>query len=422
MSEQARDSIKDIKGRNPIEEVVGRFGVVLRPAGHYLKAVCPFHRGQGPGGRERTPSFFVSVTRQTWECFGGCGTGGDVFDFIGYREYGQAWNKRDKTQFKHVLEILEGPLPAPVQPIPPEWREKGFWKPVELTLETQLLLHTAARVYHTTLLEMGDAVDPRTGQDTPMRYLRQRGISLAMIRHEGIGYATGRLLGPALVAGGLSRAAAAEVNLLDPLRHSREFLAGRIVFIDRDRLGRVLHMIGRTFAPWMHADAPKYLSLKELEKPLHGYARLDTRESRDVVVFVESPPDRLTAIEWGFDALANTGTGLKYDHAADLARLPRPIAIVPHNDGGTGLQAAERWRSQVGRDDIRIVELPDAVKDLNELAGVPDGREQFVTLMRLAGFGPKVRVSPEQRREAERARAGLNNRFLLNATAMDEAN
>jgi hypothetical protein len=137
------------------------------------------------------------------------------------------------------------------------------------------------------------------------------------------------------------------------------------------------------------------------------------------VLLVESPPDRLTALAWGFDALANTGTGLKYDHAADLARLARPLAIVPHNDGGTGMVAAERWCSQIGRDDIKLISLPDGIKDLNELAAVPDGQARFLALMQAHGFAPKARVSPEEMRERANARKSVNNRFILNGNAMD---
>jgi DNA primase len=182
---------------------------------------------------------------------------------------------------------------------------------------------------------------------------------------------TGDLLGPALAVCGLSRASAAAVNLFAKRadRRDREFMAGRIIFVERDRGGRILHLIGRAFAPWLSPDAPKYLSLKEMVKPLYGYARLDKRESDQPVVLVESPPDALTAWQWGFDALANLGARMKDDHAVLLGRLKRPLVIVPHNDGGVGLEAAERWVEKIGHG--QIVRLPDDIKDVNEPGTTP---------------------------------------------------
>ena len=72
------DVIQEIRSRSDIVEVIGSVVQLKRSGAGTFKGLCPFHN-------EKTPSFHVNATRQSYHCFG-CGKGGDVFRFFMERE------------------------------------------------------------------------------------------------------------------------------------------------------------------------------------------------------------------------------------------------------------------------------------------------------------------------------------------------
>ncbi len=66
-------SIEKLKDTADIVEVIGNY-IQLKKAGSSYEACCPFHG-------EKTPSFKVSPSRNTYHCFG-CGVSGDSINFV----------------------------------------------------------------------------------------------------------------------------------------------------------------------------------------------------------------------------------------------------------------------------------------------------------------------------------------------------
>src|SRR5262252_3280689 len=69
----AQESVAQVAAATDIVTVIGSY-FPLKRAGTEFRALCPFHQ-------EKSPSFYVSPSKQTYYCFG-CGRGGAVFQFL----------------------------------------------------------------------------------------------------------------------------------------------------------------------------------------------------------------------------------------------------------------------------------------------------------------------------------------------------
>lgn len=68
------NSLRDLKNRVNIHDVVGRVVTLRKAGGGRFKGLCPFHS-------EKTPSFNVSTDKGYYKCFG-CGKAGDIINFV----------------------------------------------------------------------------------------------------------------------------------------------------------------------------------------------------------------------------------------------------------------------------------------------------------------------------------------------------
>ena len=148
--------IKEIKESNPIADVVSEF-VTLTVKGKNHTGLCPFHN-------EKTPSFTVYPDSNSFYCFG-CGTGGDVIDFV---------MKINHVDYAEAVSFLANRANVP---LPQNENDKALKQKERLYEINQ----AAAKYYHAHLMS-------KQGENA-LDYLKGRNLTLDTIKTYGLGAA-----------------------------------------------------------------------------------------------------------------------------------------------------------------------------------------------------------------------------------------
>jgi len=320
--------IDEVKSRLDIVDVVSDY-VELRKSGRNYSAFCPFHADT------RSPSFVVFPETQGWHCFGACGEGGDVFNFI---------MKRENLPFGEALRLLARRAGVELEPPTPEQTRDAAERE-----RLQGIMAAAAAYYHHQLLRSPAGEEART-------YLQQRELTAETAKRFELGYAPdqwealrGYLLGHRhdladIVAAGLVVEREGGTGHYDRFRH-RLMIPIRLPTTGRDQRGHVAAFGGRVLRD---EDVPKYLnspqtSLFDKSAILFGLdmAR-ETIRRWDQAVIVEGYMDVLQAHQHGFtNVVASMGTALTEDQLRSLTRLTSNLVLALDADVA-GAQATLR--------------------------------------------------------------------------------
>jgi len=323
--------VHDLLARVDIVEVVGR-SVELKRAGASHKGLCPFHG-------EKSPSFTVSASRQTYHCFG-CGVHGNAIGFL-MEHHGMGFIDavRDLAQ--------QAGMSVPEETSSPEEREHAAaQKQKQATLAD--VLARAAENYRRQLKTSERAI----------AYLKGRGLSGEIAARFGLGYAPEGWRGlasvfpsyddPLLEESGLVIAHAAdagEPGAEDAVAQKRyDRFRDRIMFPIRSVQGAVIGFGGRV----LDRGEPKYLNSPETPvfskgRELYGLfeARTAIRQ-RGYVLVVEGYMDVVALAQSGFDnAVATLGTACTAEHVQKLARFSEAVVFSFDGDAA-GRRAAGR--------------------------------------------------------------------------------
>ncbi len=323
--------VHDLLARVDIVEVVGR-SVELKRGGASHKGLCPFHS-------EKSPSFTVSASRQTYHCFG-CGAHGNAIGFL-MEHHGMGFIDavRDLAQ--------QAGLTVPENTSSPADREQAAaHKQKQATLAD--VLARAAENYRRQLKASKRAI----------AYLKGRGLSGEIAARFGLGYAPEgwRSLAsvfasyddPLLEESGLVIARAGESSDTDSeeaitqKRYDR--FRDRIMFPIRSVQGTVIGFGARVLD---HGE-PKYLNSPETPvfskgRELYGLfeARTAIRQ-RGYVLVVEGYMDVVALAQSGFDnAVATLGTACTAEHVQKLVRFS-DVVVFSFDGDAAGRRAASR--------------------------------------------------------------------------------
>lgn len=333
-------AVEQIKAKLGIVEVVSNY-LKLERAGANYKARCPFHN-------EKTASFFVSPTRQTYHCFG-CNRGGDIINFV---------EEVEGLDFLGALKLLAER--AGVQLESSGARVDNS----EKTLLYRLLEY--ARDYY---------VDELASNPLARDYLISRGLKPDTIHNFQIGFApTGwqnlqeqlhskHYSDALIIKAGLAIRSPKTGGLYDRFR-------SRIIFPLNDASGRVVGFSGRIFGEAVDgspAGGGKYINSPETElyhkgKILYGFDRAKSAiRSAGLAVIVEGHLDLILAHQAGTEnAVAVSGTALTTEHLALLKRLTNDLIIAFDGDAA-GVNAAKRSIALALENgmNVKLLDLPD---------------------------------------------------------------
>jgi DNA primase len=348
----------DVLERTDILDLVNA-RVPLTKTGSTYKARCPFHD-------EKTPSFIVTPSRQTYHCFG-CGVHGNAIDFL--IEY-------DHMSFREaVVELaqragMQVPTGAKAAPLGPDPRP------------LYNLLEQADRLYRRQLRQHPQA-------HRAADYLKGRGLTGEVAAAFGLGFAPPgwNFLLNTLGSNAPGREGLIRCGLvIEQEGKSYDRFRNRIMFPIRDRRGRITGFGGRALGD----DRPKYLNSPETPvyhkgRELYGlFEAQKANHKLERLLVVEGYMDVIALAQFGITyAVAALGTAVTDAHLEQLFRFASETVFCFDGDRA-GHEAAWKTlltvRPRAGNREIRFLFLPQG-EDPDTLVR-QEGAERFEKLVR----------------------------------------
>uniref|UniRef100_A0A7C4EJN5 DNA primase n=1 Tax=Thermodesulfovibrio aggregans TaxID=86166 RepID=A0A7C4EJN5_9BACT len=328
--------LEEIKNRLDIVDVISEY-IDLKKTGQNYRSLCPFHS-------EKTPSFFVSPSKQIFHCFG-CGKGGDIVSFL--MEY-------EKISFNEAISILAKKAGIDFEPV-----KKGI---SNISKEILYEIYEKATYYY---------IEQLKNSERAKKYLENRGIDEKSLEIFKIGYAP---VDRDALYNFLKTESYADnlIKLSGLVSNSQDFFNDRIVIPIHDLTGRVVGFGGRLIDSV--TDLPKYINSPDTPifkkgENLFGlwHAKQNIRE-KGYVTIVEGYMDVILCHQYGFkNTVAPLGTALTQEQLEktkrilnNLLKFTNKILLIFDGDEA-GVLAAQRSLLSIfhGGFIAKIVLLPE---------------------------------------------------------------
>lgn len=348
------NTVELIKEKLGIVEVVSTY-VKLDRAGANLKGKCPFHN-------EKTPSFFVSPSRNSYYCFG-CNAKGDIFSFI---------QDFERVDFKGALKILAEKAGVEIQNTnPAEEKEKdNLYK----------ILESASSFYQDKLknnTEVG-------------KYLHDRGLLVETIIGWNLGFSPSgwNELRDYLKSKGFKETDIEKTGLIKAGDHGfYDRFRGRIMFPILDSSGRTVGFSGRIYGDGKDGKEAKYINSPETQlfnksEILYGLNKAKEHiRSKGFILLVEGQLDLLMCHQRGLSqTVATSGTALTESQLLIIKRFTNNL-MISYDGDKAGVSASKRafeLALSLGLD-VKIAALPSGLDPAEMLKKEP---EEFRNLLR----------------------------------------
>lgn len=334
--------IDDIKFRNPIEDVISSY-VNLKRAGSNYNGLCPFHS-------EKTPSFTVFPSTQSFYCFG-CGAGGDAITFV---------MRTENLDYMSALRVLASRcginLPEETERIPGK-KEVSRQRVLDMNKE-------AAKFFHNCL------VDEKLGVEGRKYLMEERKLSMAVINHFGLGYAPNNFF---MLHDHLKKLGYTDEEMTVGFlcgkndRGVYDYFRNRVIFPIIDTTGNVIAFGGRV----LDDSKPKYLNTSDtpaFKKSKNLFAlNYAKNHCENQMILCEGYMDVIALHAAGFEnAVATLGTAITSEQARLFSRYTKKV-VISYDSDEAGQRAADKafkLLQEVGVD-VRILKMENA-KDPDE--------------------------------------------------------
>ena len=329
--------IQEIKDRSDIVEVVGDF-VSLKKSGSNYKALSPFTD-------EKTPSFFVSPSKQIFKCFS-TGKGGDSIEFL--REV-------ESMTYVEAIKFLGEKYGVEVDESEQDYN-------VNNEKESLLIILNKSKDFYK------DNLNSEEGKSIALSYLEHREVSEDMIEKFEIGYSLDKWdsLLQYLSKNQFNKDQILKAGLiLENNDKKYDRFRNRLMFPIHNISGKVIAFGARIISE--QKNQPKYVNSPETplyvkSNVLYGlYQSKNNIRKLDNCILVEGYTDVISLFQIGVEnVVSSSGTSLTINQIKLISRYTKNITILFDGDKA-GIDASLRGMDLILENDmnVKIVSFPE---------------------------------------------------------------